>query len=207
MFFPIALALILLPLQTEKPAAGQDALALLKEVGQRYADAKSYHIEAVEERNSSNELERSWQKTILKAVVMPGRRYRYEGRSGFGAGLFVSDGTTQWIYYAHGHAYTQKPADGESLKHRTITGEEMPAFSAQGLVRILAHGAERLKSAAFLPDQTITVGARETPCYVVHYTEQDLKTANDNLKEDLTLWISKQDKTVVKTLNREETFL
>jgi hypothetical protein len=86
MFFPIALALVLIPLQNEKPAAPQDALALLNEVSQRYADAKSYHIEAEEERNSSNELHRDWQKTLLKAIVMPGGRYRYEGRSGFGGG-------------------------------------------------------------------------------------------------------------------------
>jgi hypothetical protein len=66
MFFPIALALVLIPLQNEKPAAPQDALALLNEVSQRYADAKSYHIEAEEERNSSNELRRDWQKTLLK---------------------------------------------------------------------------------------------------------------------------------------------
>jgi thiol-disulfide isomerase/thioredoxin len=207
MFFPFALALVLLPLQNEKPAAGQEGLALLKEVGRRYADAKSYHIEAVEERNSSNELQRSWQKTLLKAVVMPGGRYRFEGRSGYGAGMFVSDGTTQWVYHVHAHAYTQKPAEGEGPRHRIITGEELPVVSAQGLVRILAHRADHLKSAAFLSEQTITVGAREIPCYVVHYTEQDLKTKHDDLKEDLTLWVSKQDKIVVKTLSREETFL
>jgi thiol-disulfide isomerase/thioredoxin/outer membrane lipoprotein-sorting protein len=207
MFFPIALALVLLPLQSEKPAAGQDALALLKEVGQRYADAKSYHIEAVEERNSSNELERSWQKTLMKAVMMPGGRYRYEGRSGYGAGMYVSDGTTQWIYRVHGHAYTQKPADPGSLKHRIITGEEMPAVSARELVRIIAHRADHLKSAALLPEQTITVGATAIPCYVVHYTEQDFKTKNDDLKNDWTLWISKQEKTLLKTLSHIETFL
>jgi hypothetical protein len=48
------------------------------------AKAKSYHIEAREERTSSNELQRSWQKTLLTTIVMPGGRYRPEGRSGFG---------------------------------------------------------------------------------------------------------------------------
>jgi hypothetical protein len=55
------------------PSVAQDATALLNEVSQRYADAKSYHIEAVEERSSSSELNRDWQKTFMTAVVSPGR--------------------------------------------------------------------------------------------------------------------------------------
>jgi hypothetical protein len=36
-------------------------------------------------------------KTLLTAIIMPGGRYRYERRSGYGAAVVVSDGTTQWI--------------------------------------------------------------------------------------------------------------
>jgi len=35
--------------QATPAAPGKDALTLLQEVSQRYADAKSYHLEAVEE--------------------------------------------------------------------------------------------------------------------------------------------------------------
>src|SRR6266478_2127345 len=75
-----------------------DPLGLLNEVSQRYADAKSYHVEAIEERTSGNELQRDWQRRLLVAIVMPGGRYRYEGRSGIGSSILVSDGATHWNY-------------------------------------------------------------------------------------------------------------
>lgn len=207
MFFPVVLALALIPQQSAQPSSTQDALALLTEVSQRYTDAKSYHIEATEERTSSNELQRSWQKTLMKALMMPGGRYRYEGRSGYGDAIYVSDGTTQWVYHVYEHLYTQRPAEGESPKHRIIPTEEMPAFSAQGLVRIMAHRVDHLKSAILLPDEMVSVGGKDVTCYVVRYTDEDLKTKRGDGKQDWTLWISKQNKTVVKTLSHEQTYL
>jgi thiol-disulfide isomerase/thioredoxin len=207
MFFPVVLALALIPQHSAQPSSTQDALALLTEVSQRYADAKSYHIEATEERTDSNELQRSWQKTLMKAIMMPGGRYRYEGRSGYGAAMYVSDGTTQWVYRVYEHLYTQKPAEGESPKHRIIPSEEMPALSAQGLVRIMAHRVDHLKSAILLPDEMVSVGGKDVSCYVVRYTDEDLKTKRGDGKQDWTLWISKQYKTVVKTLSHEQTYL
>lgn len=44
-------------------------------------------FEAIEEETSGNELQPSCQKTMLAAVVAPGGRYRYEGRSGYGAAV------------------------------------------------------------------------------------------------------------------------
>jgi len=205
MFFRIALALVLMPLQNEKPT--QDALALLNDVSQRYADAKFYHIEAVEERTSSNELHRDWQKTLMKAVAMPGGRYRYEGRSGFGEAMYVSDGVTQWVYHANEHLYTQKPAESEGPRRHVLPPEEMPVTSAQGLFRTLAHRADHLKSAAFLPDETVSVGGKEVYCYVVRYTDEDLKTKRADQKQDWTIWINKQSKTVVKTTSHQQTYL
>ena len=207
MFLRIALALVLVPLQNDKPAASQDALALLNEVSQRYADAKSYHIEAVEERTSSNELHRNWQKTLMKAVVMPGGRYRYDGRSGFGSAMYVSDGTTQWIYHVNDHLYTQKPIEGDSPKRHIIPPDEMPVTTAQSLFRSMAHRADQLKSAAFLPEETVSVGGKEVRCSVVRYTEEDLKTKRADQKQDWTIWINKQNKTVVKTLSHQQSYL
>jgi len=210
MLFRVALALSLILVQASqvfaaKQAKEKDALALLNEVSQRYADAKSYHIEAVEERNSSNELERSWQKTILKAVVVPGGKYRYEGRSGYGGAIVVSDGSTVWDYHVYEHDYTQKPGNEE--KQRVIPQEEMPLMTARNLATITAHRADRLKSAALLGQETVPVGGRKVRCYVVHYSDDDLKKKRDDLKSEWTIWIDKENKTVVKTLNREHTYL
>lgn len=94
--------------------------------------------------------------------------------------MYGSNGTTQWTYQGNEHLYTRKPAEGENLKHRMIGGEEMPAFTAQGGVRILAHRADPVKSAGFLP-------------YVVHYPEPDLKVKKEDLREDWTQWPSALD--------------
>ena len=59
---PFSLVLLLglaLP-QMAPDAPKPDALALLNEVSQRYAEVKSYHIEAIEEETSGNELQHSW---------------------------------------------------------------------------------------------------------------------------------------------------
>ncbi len=53
MFFPLVLLLVSVLPQMASDAHRSDALALLTEVSQKYADAKSYHIEAVEERISA----------------------------------------------------------------------------------------------------------------------------------------------------------
>lgn len=143
----------------------------------------------------------------MKAVVMPGGHYRYEGRSGFGAAMYVSDGATQWTYHVNEHLYTQKPTEGENPKHRIMGPEEMPASSAQSLVRILAHRTDHMKSASFLPEQTISLDGRDIACYVVRYSEEDLKVKREDLKQDWTLWISKEDNTIVKTLSHAQTYL
>jgi hypothetical protein len=100
------LPLGLILLQSVQVASPMDALNLLSEVGQRYADAKSYHIEAVEEETSTSDLFRDWQKTFMTAIVAPGGRYRYEGRFFAGAAVLISDGARQWDYLPQRNAYT-----------------------------------------------------------------------------------------------------
>ncbi len=93
-----------------------DALTFLNNVTQRYVDAKSYHIEAIVERSSSNELSRSWQKSLLRAIVAPGGRYCYEGHSGYGSAILVSNGTTKWVYHVDEHQYTEAAVSASKSK-------------------------------------------------------------------------------------------
>jgi hypothetical protein len=77
MRFSIVLLLALssnLPQVASQDSPAADALALLSEISQRYANAESYHVEAVEESTSSNDLQRNWEKKLLTAIVMPGGR-------------------------------------------------------------------------------------------------------------------------------------
>jgi thiol-disulfide isomerase/thioredoxin/outer membrane lipoprotein-sorting protein len=205
--FPFVLLLVLASLQAPN-APSNDAVALLNEVGKHYADAKSYHIEAVEEVTTSTELHRDWSKTLLTAIVMPGGRYRYEGRSGFGSATLVSDGTTQWDYHAYDHLYTQRPAPRKGQEMgRIITQQEGSLWSAKQIVQYMAHRADHLKSANLLPDESITIDGKSIACYVIHYSSQDFETKQSEAKFEWTLWIDKSRKVVLKTYSHGESYL
>ena len=62
---PLYLLLSLAFLAQGTPATPPSSgLALLNSVGDRYAKAKSYHIEAIKEQTTSGNLSRSWEKVI-----------------------------------------------------------------------------------------------------------------------------------------------
>jgi thiol-disulfide isomerase/thioredoxin len=209
MLSPVIVLISLIAAQAAPQSSSTvDALALLNEVSQRYADAKAYHIEAVEERTSSNELRRSWQKQLLTAIVMPGGRYRYEGRSGFGSAILVSDGTTKWAYHLHEQLYTQQPVSStDSEKRRIISQEEYPTQAAKLLVDDLARLSKRLKSATALPDETISMNGHSLDCHVVRYTDDDFKTRARHSDFKETIWIDRVRKVIVKTIDQEQTYL
>jgi thiol-disulfide isomerase/thioredoxin len=202
--FPVVLLLALALPQSTPPAGKPDALILLTQVSQRYADAKSYHIEAVEERTSTNELHRDWQKMLMTAIVMPDGRYRYEGRSGFGSAIVVSDGTTQWRYHMIENRYTRGASEKYPAKNQMVLFEETTTFSASELAHSLAGEAHRLKAARYLPDETISVDGRSIQCYVIRYSSEDYKTRNSDHQEERTVWIDEVRSLVVKTFTRSE---
>jgi thiol-disulfide isomerase/thioredoxin len=203
--FPFLLLLALALPQATPSAPAKDALTLLNEVSQRYADAKSYHLDAVEENTATNELSRHWDKRLLTAIVMPDGRYRYEGNSGSGSATLVSDGTTHWDYHPVDHLYTAQPASPkDSPPQQILTAEEMPAYNAKSLMNQLAHKADRVKSAAFLPDESIAVNGKNIDCYVVHYVDDSV---DSDVRLEWTVWIDKSRKVIVKTFSRGETYV
>jgi thiol-disulfide isomerase/thioredoxin len=203
-FFLFALALPQTPSNSPRP----DALVLLNQVSQRYADAKSYHIEAIQEETSGNELQHRWQKTLLTAIVAPGGRYRYEGRSGYGAAVVVSDGAPQWIYHFYDRLYTQHSAPIKyPTKGTIIPHEEESTMTAAEIKDEMAGRAHRLKSATLLRDETIAVDGKSVECYVVRYSDKDFKTRRNDLTENTTLWIEKSRMVVRKSLSRMDTYL
>jgi len=77
LFWIVALTGALATAQSASPQPSR-AWELLKRVGQHYANATSYHLEATEEETSSNELQRHWEKTIFNVTEAPNGKYRYE---------------------------------------------------------------------------------------------------------------------------------
>jgi thiol-disulfide isomerase/thioredoxin len=204
--FPFLLLLALALPQGTQAAPAKDALALLNEVSQRYADAKSYHLEAVEENTTTTELSRHFDKRLLTAIVMPDGRYRYEGNSGSGSATLVSNGTTHWDYHPVDHLYTAQAAlPNDPAPGKIFTAEEVTAFDAKSLMNQLAHKADRVKSAAFLPDETITVNGKSVECYVVQYVDDSQQ--HSDVRFEWTVWVDESRKVVVKTFSRGETYV
>jgi thiol-disulfide isomerase/thioredoxin len=203
--FPFLLLLAWALPQATPAAPAKDALALLNEVSQRYADAKSYHLEAVEESMVSSDLSRHWDKRLLTVIVMPDGRYRYEGNSGFGSATLVSDGSTHWDYHPVDHLYTAQPASPKDPAPRqTLTAEEVTVSEAKFLMNQLAHKADRVKSATFLPDESIPLNGKNVDCNVVHYVDEPV---GSDVRFEWTVWIDKSRKVIVKTFSRGETYV
>jgi thiol-disulfide isomerase/thioredoxin len=193
--------------QSAAPSNVASALALLERVAQHYADAKSYHIESVEERTTSNALDRSWQKIILSAAESRGNRYRYEGHSGQGSALRVSDGKTVWDYRFDEKRYTAKPMTAAESGPRAIFPLEFALVQAQGLRKTLADMPRHYKFATQLPDEVLSSDGREVSCYVVRVRTADMKRAQPEYSFEKTIWIDKARETILKMREQAHTYL
>lgn len=176
-----------------------DADALLRQVARTYAGAKYFHIEAIEEETSGNELQHSWQKTYLTAISAPGNRFRIETRSGFGSYIQVSDGKTETIYSFDREKYAERPV--------TPSGPVLPVIMNDGMGTImqawrmpqsLESTAAHAKAATLLPDETLTIGGTPFHCYVVHVQNQN--KGEDSTEQ--TFWIDKQTHLIRKSIQR-----
>lgn len=208
MVLRVALPLGLILLQVTPAFAAKEkeknALALLNEVCQRYADAKSYHIEAVQERVFSGDMRQNWEKTLMTAIVMSDGRYRYEGQSGIGSATEISDGTTQWIYHPLDKLYTQKTTAVTEVKGQVIWPEDMSAREAKSLQHRLAHLPDRIKSATPLHDETLIVNGKKIKCYVIQY---ELPNRDQAAGYKWDVWIDKTRKVIVRTHDRGQSYL
>lgn len=207
--FPVVIV-VAATLAAQTPAlAGSpsEALLLLRQVSRKYAEAQSYHIEAVEEQTSNNDLRREWRKTAMSAAIAAGGRYRFEGQSAFGSAVIVSDGKTVWSYHLHEHLYTEAAASHELSGPRRLEPEEEAARRAEHLRQFLSHIADNLKAATMRPEETITVNDRPVHCVVLSYNEQDLKEKPPDEREEVTIWIDQQRGVIVRTLSRGQTYL
>lgn len=204
---PLCLILFLAFLTQATPATvPSGGLALLNSVAERYAQAKSYHIEAIQEQTNTGALSRSWQKTLVTAIVGPGGRYHYEGRSGAGSAIQISDGTTHWDYHVDEHLYTRTTAQVTPERH-SISGEEFAIFQARRLAIEFRATLARLRSASVLADETVDIDGRDIDCYVVRITRDDFKSVpSPDAKYTETFWIDKLRKVFVKVTRLSDTF-
>jgi thiol-disulfide isomerase/thioredoxin len=184
-------------------AATDDGLALLKRAGQNYAQAKTYHIEVVQETNTTTELSREWQKSFSTAIQGTGNRFRYEVRAANADSVRVSDGKTELVYHAADKAYTQQPAlpDGPSVPKNIMFGD-LEEHHTITLLKTLAKVADAYQSADRLPDETLTFNGTKVVCAVVKVGIHDLKKApSPGEAFEETYWIDKEKNVIRKTVS------
>ncbi len=188
--------------------AHRDAYAFLDGVLKRYATAKTYHIELMEESELKSELKRSWEKRSMTAVVLPDKRYRFEARSDIGWVAQISDGVSEWIYLPQIGQYTKEPAP------TSIPGP-IPKVPIPGLNSLLEarHMLGRLsaprgwiRSATYLADEKIDVNGQPILCTVLQGKGPvpGLAGAERKIDTTLTLWIDKKDGVIWKETEHRE---
>jgi hypothetical protein len=144
-------------------APGSDALPFLTELFARYAYATSYRLEFTEEHNIDSEFTRNWSKDIITSIVGPANHYRFESRGEFGGGVQVSDGETEWSYYAPSNQYIQQPtpATGPTSVLSVPTVRFAPMMrQAQSHMKNFASAGKFVRTATFAPEQTIEVSGK-----------------------------------------------
>ena len=150
------------PLQAQvgKP----DAENLLQQVSEKYRNAKSYHFEAVEEREIKGDLFTDREKVTLVAGAASGGRSRFEAHGRWGSVVKISDGKTETYYHPEGNEYTQTPVSVVNVNRPMLTWEPELQF-AQGLQKAL-YQADTQLAPEYLPEETLSINGKSIPCYV-----------------------------------------
>lgn len=185
-----------------------DAYSFLDGVLKRYAAAKTYHIEMVEETQLNSELRRSWERRSITAVVLPDKRYRFECQSDMGRGVQISDGVSEWFYLSQIGQYTKGPAPA------SVPGPvpRVPIFGlslirqAEYILRGFSGLRSLIRSAAYLADERIDVNGRPVLCTVVQAKGElpRVAGATRRIAATFTFWIDKKDEVIWKETDHRE---
>jgi thiol-disulfide isomerase/thioredoxin len=189
----------------EPGAPGSDALPFLTELLARYTHASSYHLEYIEEHQTDMEFSRSWSKAFITSIVGPANHYRFARRGEFGTAVQVSDGQTEWIYYAPLNQYVQQPAPragpSEVMSHAAIGLSRLRQI--QSHMKNFVHLRSMVRTATFVPEQTIEVDGKSMSCPVIT-TDGEMPDAKSHITIRFTFWIDKQTKLIRKSRQLSE---
>jgi thiol-disulfide isomerase/thioredoxin len=192
----------------EKGDARGDAFTFLDGVLKRYATAKTYHIELISETQINGDLRKSWEKRSLTAVMLPDKRYRFEGYSGTGGAVQISDGVSEWFYLPQIRQYTKEPAPPSApgpVPKIPIAGLGS-IREAQRVLGRYSNPRSLIRSASYLADDKIEVDGKSVLCTVVQAQGLLPRIAGveARLGETYTFWIDKQKGLIWKETAREK---
>jgi thiol-disulfide isomerase/thioredoxin/outer membrane lipoprotein-sorting protein len=212
---PLHLALLLvLPVSLARAQSSQpeftDPLALLRVVSETYAaNPDTFHVESITETVSNNDLHREWRKVYRTAIKGPNNLYRIETRSPFGSYIQDSDGKNEWVYLVEADIYVVRPLPQRWPQFpKLMVGGNNEISEAWNMRTFLEAEASGYKRATMLPGETIVVEGKSYPCYVIHVTSDDSKTAgNQDLRWDRTFWIDKSAHVFRKQIEHSDSYI
>jgi thiol-disulfide isomerase/thioredoxin len=189
----------------EQSEKSYEASSFLNEVFESYSHASSYHIEAIEEMQIKGDYNRGWSKSMRTSIVANGSQYHFEANGELGSWVQISDGKTEWIYSAPLGQYIQQPTPGTGPGH--IGSQKTPGIfsliAAQDAAKSISGIQKLIRTAVFLPDQTIQINGDNISCIVIKATGE-LPATSSAITLSFRFWIDKQTKTIRKmTDNRE----
>jgi thiol-disulfide isomerase/thioredoxin/outer membrane lipoprotein-sorting protein len=212
---PLHLALLLvLPVSLARAQSREpeftDPLALLRVVSETYAASPdSFHVESITETINTNSLQRDWRKVYRTAIKGPDNLYRIETRSPFGSYIQDSDGKNEWVYLVEANIYVVRPLPQRWPQFpKLMVGGNNEISEAWNMRTFLEAEASGYKRATMLPGETIVVEGKRYPCYVIHVTSDDSKTArNQYLRWDRTFWIDKSAHVFRKQIEHSDSYI
>jgi thiol-disulfide isomerase/thioredoxin len=177
-----------------------DAFTLLKQVGQRYANAAYYRIEAVKEEQMNADFSRNWSKSVTTAVFAPGNKYRFEAHTNWEWWVLVSDGKTEWLYSPAAQEYKEQtaPDRGPSRFESSGLRSFISLTEAQDTFKNLAELPSSAKTASYLPDETLILNGKQTSCYVIDVQGKYLPGWSPDTTSMSTVWVEKENHVVRK---------
>jgi thiol-disulfide isomerase/thioredoxin len=211
---PLHLALLLvLPVSLAWAHSRQpeftDPLALLRVVSETYAaNPDTFQVESISETVNNDNLHREWRKVYRTAIKGPDNLYRIETRSPFGSYIQDSDGKNEWVYLVEAKLYVVRPVPQRWPQFpKIMVGGNNEPGEAWNMRTRLETEASGYKQATMLPAETIVVEGKRYPCYVVHVTSDDSKTArNQDTRWDRTFWIDKSAHVFRKQIEHLDTY-
>jgi thiol-disulfide isomerase/thioredoxin/outer membrane lipoprotein-sorting protein len=183
-----------------------DALTLLKEVGRRYENTTYYFIAAATEEQMNAEFSRNWSKSLTIAAVAPGNKYHFESHTNWEAWVLISDGKTEWLYRPPTQEYKKQPAPFRSPNRFKSSGLQnfLGLNDAEDTIKNLAEWPSSVRSASYIPDETLDVNGKQVSCYVIEAQGKYRPGWSPDTTELLTIWVDKENHTIRKLRERME---
>ncbi|MFY9531820.1 MAG: TlpA disulfide reductase family protein [Candidatus Acidiferrales bacterium] len=186
----------------ETAGTNADAMKFLNQVFALYARARTYHLESIEDSETSGPFIRGWNRILKTAIVAPVNRYRFEARGPEFWLVQISDGKTEWLYQPDLREYLQRPtpsSDPSRLNAPQVRG----AFwfkEAQDSIKNLLALQDLLLSAEFLPDEEVEVNGKPVACRVIQAQEK----ARPKIVQKYKFWIERDTSVIRKFTKHSE---